>query len=590
MSYIRILLVLALAASVAFAREKVELNLTNVTIEEFLKVVSKIYNKNILLTEKINGNIDFLGTAPIYKDELDDVLLTVLEARGYTLVQSGSFLKVVRASVAARENLPIVKSLSGQKLMVTKAIKLEDQNIEIVIQKIRHLLSPSARVATMRETNTLLLTEYPQNIQTAVEAIEILSRDTKKDVAFIEIKNANIEGVYAQVLGIVKAKDNQAVLTNQYTILKNSGSNSLIVVGTQAQIAFVRRIARELDVKEDLGTPQAEIVRLIHTDAASVAKTVSDLMAKALANAKIKPIVSSDEEMNALIVIAMLDDVKKIKELVKDLDVPRQQVYVKATIVELNNDDALKMGVDYGVSIAGGDAGAGIYGIGLSLAKKGTARSDQMLLKALNNGHETAFALDVGLQFLSSKGVAQTLSEPSIICVNNKQSDIYVGKTISFQTASNTQTTGGTVNSYSRQDVGLTLTVKPRISSRDLVALEVSAQLENVAGTGTDGQPITTKSKVKTNAIVKNGEPVILGGLVREDESQAKEGIPYLSDIPFLGRFFRFGSNSKLKQNLLVIVTPYIISKEQDLLDLRKRLLEKEELKSKVLQQIFEGQ
>ncbi len=590
MSYIRILLVLALAASVAFAREKVELNLTNVTIEEFLKVVSKIYNKNILLTEKINGNIDFLGTAPIYKDELDDVLLTVLEARGYTLVQSGSFLKVVRASVAARENLPIVKSLSGQKLMVTKAIKLEDQNIEIVIQKIRHLLSPSARVATMRETNTLLLTEYPQNIQTAVEAIEILSRDTKKDVAFIEIKNANIEGVYAQVLGIVKAKDNQAVLTNQYTILKNSGSNSLIVVGTQAQIAFVRRIARELDVKEDLGTPQAEIVRLIHTDAAGVAKTVSDLMAKALANAKIKPIVSSDEEMNALIVIAMLDDVKKIKELVKDLDVPRQQVYVKATIVELNNDDALKMGVDYGVSIAGGDAGAGIYGIGLSLAKKGTARSDQMLLKALNNGHETAFALDVGLQFLSSKGVAQTLSEPSIICVNNKQSDIYVGKTISFQTASNTQTTGGTVNSYSRQDVGLTLTVKPRISSRDLVALEVSAQLENVAGTGTDGQPITTKSKVKTNAIVKNGEPVILGGLVREDESQAKEGIPYLSDIPFLGRFFRFGSNSKLKQNLLVIVTPYIISKEQDLLDLRKRLLEKEELKSKVLQQIFEGQ
>lgn len=588
MKYINLIfLSIFLLISTSFAaRQKVDLNIKNLSIEEFLKVVSKIYDKNILITQPITGNIDFVGDAPIYKDELADILLTTLETKGFTLVGSGSFLKVVRASVAAKENLPIVKSLGEKKFMVTKAITLETQNIDVVVQKIRHLLSPSARLVTMRETNTMLISEYPSNIQTVIDAINLLVKDKSKDVEFVPVKNASADGVFTQILAIVKAKDNQNVATNQFAVLKNSNDNSIIVVGTKKQRDFVKKLVKDLDKKENLSSPQTKIISLTHTDSKTLAKTVTDLLGKSVDKTKVTPLISADEEMNSLIVIAMIEDIKKIQTLVKELDVARQQVYVKATIVELNDDATRKLGVDYGVSLLGGDAGAGIYGIGVSLAKKGNAKSDLMLLEAIKQDAKASFAVDIGVDFLRSKGVAKTLSEPSIICVNNKQSDIYVGKTMSFQIASNTQTTGGTVNSYTRQDVGLTLSVKPRISSKDLVALEVSAQLENVAGVSGDGQPITTKSRVKTNAIVKNGEPVVLGGLTREDESTKEDGIYLLSEIPFLGNLFKKEEKLKQKQNLLVIITPYIINSDQDLQALREKLLEQEQLKNSFLKNI----
>lgn len=598
MKYISIFLIfMTLLVAAPEKREKIDLALKDLTIEEFLKVASKIYGKNILVTQKVSGNIDFISTAPIYKDEIADILLTVLESKGFTLVEDGSFYKVVRSSVAAKENLPIVNSLGERKFMVTKAISLNNENIDVVVQKIRHLLSASAKLVTMKESNTMLISEYPDNINTVIKAIESLIDNEEKDVEFITIKHGKASNVFSQVNAIIKARDKQNIVNKKFTILKDDSANSIIVVGKREQIQSVKNIITRLDQKEDFDKPQIELIRLTHTDAKALAKTISDLMTKTGNSAKktnvavdTKATITADEEMNSLIVVALLEDIKKIKDLVETLDVPRQQVYVKATIVELNKNNAEKIGFDYGVSMAGGDVGAGVYGLGMALASKGNAAATALLLAANSDDSDgdTPFALDIGLQFLSSKGVAETISEPSILCVNNKQSDIYVGRTISIQTAANSQTTGGTVSTYKRQDVGLTLTVKPRISSENLVALEVNAQLENLAGEGAGGQPTTTKSRVKTNAIVKNGEPVILGGLVREDESTGEEAVPFFSKIPFVGRLFRNNAENYTKQNLLIIVTPYIINGDDDLKKLRQELLEKEQLKAKFLETINE--
>lgn len=579
---------LVYSASFAVKREKVDLSLKDISIEEFLKIVSKIYGKNILITQPISGTVNFVGSSPIYTDELPDILLVVLENKGFTLVESGSFYKLVRASIATKENLPVVRSIKKRKFMVTKAIRIENENVDVVVQKIRHLLSPSGRVVTMPQSNTMLVSEYPQNIETITKVIYSLVKNSAKKVKFIELKYANVDNVFGQINSIVKARYNQKILSNQFTVLKNNASNSIIVVGTHAQIRSVEGIIKKLDQEQDLGTYQTEIIRLTHTDATTLAKTLTGLLAKTT-NPKQskKPFITADAEMNSLVVVSLFDDLDSIKKLIKNLDVPRQQVFVKATIIELNNNKAQRIGLDYGVSLAGGDLGTGIYAIGANLAKKGTARSDALLIEAVKENENTLFALDVGLHFLQSHGAAQMLSEPSILCVNNKQSNIYVGKTISFQTASNTQTTGGTINSYSRQDVGLTLTVKPRISSQNLVALEISAQLENVSGF-VNGQPTTSKSRVKTNAIVKNGENVILGGLVREDETKNEEGLPLISKIPFIGRLFRTNYDTGSKQNLIIIITPYIVSGENDLRRLRKKLLEKEKERNKYIKKILE--
>jgi general secretion pathway protein D len=123
------------------------------------------------------------------------------------------------------------------------------------------------------------------------------------------------------------------------------------------------------------------------------------------------------------------------------------------------------------------------------------------------------------------------------LCVNNKESSIYVGKTISV--SSGTTTGASTSTSFKREDVGLTLKIKPRVSSTDKVTLDIEAVLENIIDDGKNnqtGQPITSKQEVKTQAILRNGESIIIGGLVKNFKKDSKTKVPLLGDIPFIGK------------------------------------------------------
>lgn len=566
----------------AAKREKIDLALKDLTIEEFLKITSKIYGKNILLTQTISGKVDFISTGPIYKDEITDILLSVLETKGFTLVEEGSYYKVVRSSTAAKENLPVVKKLGNRKFMTTQAITIKNENIDIVVQKIRHLLSPSAKLVTMKESNTMLVSEYPRNIKTIKKAIDALIDDTQKEVEFIKVLYAKAANVLTQINAITKAKDKQNIATKKFTVLKDDSANSIIAIGTKEQIEEIKKMVKQLDQQEDLDAAQIAIIRLTHTDAKPLSTAITAIMNQTINKTQtVKPSISADDEMNALIVVALVHDIKKIKELVKTLDTPRQQVYVKATILEINDGKAKNIGFDYG------NAGPGILALATSHVKSQGVEISEAFQKAIDE-KSAAFLSGIGLNLLESKGVAETLSEPTILCINNKASDIYVGKTISIQTASNTQTAGGTINSYKRQDVGLSLTVKPRISSENQVTLEISVQLENLGQTDGNGQPTTTKSRIKTISIVKNGEPVVLGGMTRKDESRDEAAVPFFSKIPFLGRLFRNNSDSNAKQNLLIVITPYIVKSSEDLSKLRDKLVKEENVRKKYFEKYFE--
>jgi len=141
-----------------------------------------------------------------------------------------------------------------------------------------------------------------------------------------------------------------------------------------------------------------------------------------------------------------------------------------------------------------------------------------------------------------------------------------------------TSTTGinGVTSSYKREDVGLTLTIKPRVSSNDKVTLDVSAVLENLLDDGSKnatGQPVTSKQEVKTQAILRHGESIIIGGLVKNYERTSVSKIPLLGDIPLIGSWL-FSSKSKTQEqdNLVVILTPYVIDKSKQLSKLQKDL------------------
>ena len=136
------------------------------------------------------------------------------------------------------------------------------------------------------------------------------------------------------------------------------------------------------------------------------------------------------------------------------------------------------------------------------------------------------------------------------------------------------ETTGtvGTTASFKREDVGLTLKIKPRVSSNEKVTLDVETVLENIIGSDANDQPITTKQNVVTQSILRHGESIIIGGLVKTYETEAESKVPLLGHIPLFGELFTHRSSEEQQDNLLVILTPYVIDKSAKLSQLQRQL------------------
>jgi general secretion pathway protein D len=196
--------------------------------------------------------------------------------------------------------------------------------------------------------------------------------------------------------------------------------------------------------------------------------------------------------------------------------------------------------------------------------------------------------LGASIDFLVANSVAKVVSEPSIISINNKESSISVGETRSIITSSS-RTSTAVNNSYKREDIGLNLKIKPRIANDKKVTLSVTVKLEDIVeGTGGTGTPTTTKREIKTTAIVKHGESVIIGGLVKRKKTQAVGGISFLSNIPLIGPLFGKHTDGMDNVNLVIIMTPYIIDANSSLTELRSNLAELDSMRKKYLETIKE--
>ncbi|MDR2638206.1 MAG: type II secretion system secretin GspD [Helicobacteraceae bacterium] len=584
-------------------RQTVEINFTDLPIEEFLKMTSRIMGKNLLLTQRVSGNVDFVSATSVYKDDILQLALSVLATRGLTLVEEGSYYKITRLAEAAQENIPVVSGTASGSLMVTQTIRIEEENIDIIVQKIRHLLSPAAKLVTMRESNSMVISDYPSNINTVRQVIGELVDKRALSVEFIPLKNVKASSIVTSLQQIVKGALNPRVIDNEVQILKDDASNAIVVTGRPQHIKLVRSLVNRLDVENNHAAPSSEVIFLQNSEAASLVKILSGVVEKTAVAAppagvvdqRIKPMLSADEEMNVLIVVGMPEEIAAIKTLVKSLDVPRQQVYVQATIVEVSDNLADQIGLTYGIDGAS-VGGNGIYTLGAALTGSVPSAVSGAILSQLQktdaNGNikvesATALAVGVGLNLLASQQAAEVLSEPSILCVNNKESTIYVGETRSIMTSESTTSAGIPTKNYARQDIGLTLKVKPRLSTNKKVALTIEAQLEGIVGIDGSQQPTTTKRRVSTNAIVSDGEPVILGGLIKSEEIDTETRVPILSSIPFAGRLFRNKQEGVNKTSLVVIVTPYIVEKSEDLSSLRARLGRLETLRMRYAKEII---
>ncbi len=583
MKLIRNFLLICILVMSVSAREKVNINLSNLEIKDFIQLISKITKKNILVNHKVTGTVNFVSNTPIYDDELIGILVSVLNSKGYTLIENGSLYEIVRASEAAKHNAKVMnqgKKLYGS-LMVTQAIVVKGANVDVVAAKIRYLVSKTAKLMTMKETNTILVTDYPKNIETIKKVIEDIDTINNAIVKIVYVKNTEAKKLQKRLSNVAKSIFNEKVASQKVKIILEDNINGIIIVGNIVNVQRIEKLIEQLDVESNVNNI-VKIFPLKNSDSKAVLATIKDIVAKQVyKDPSLKPNISSSEEINSIIIVGDPFIVKALKVIIDELDKEKYQVYVKAKIIEVNKDEAEQLGVKYGFA-AGDVSSSGLYAMSGNFGSSALTTTAATAMKEILNGYTgggSAFALGATLDFLESNGAATSVSNPSILCVNNKESSIYVGRTISVSTGSVTSSTAavpGVTNSYKREDVGLTLKIKPRVSSDDKVTLDVEVVLESVIDDGSNnatGQPVTSKQEVKTQAILRHGENIIIGGLVKAYERTAVSKVPLLGDIPIIGEYL-FSSNSETIQedNLVVILTPYVITKSDELSKLQKDL------------------
>ena len=489
-------------SSQANTDDKININFKDLKISDFIMITSKIINKNILFTDKIEGTMDFIPNKEVSKSDLLKILDLVLEEKGYVLIDEKNILRVVKSSMIEKDTL---------------IIKLNN----------------------------------------------LKASEAKKKIDLISAMKFN--------------KEEQKI-----AIIEDENNNSLTLLGQKKDLKFLSDYIRTIDNTNISNKKDIKIFPLKNVEASTVVKILEEIInKKEFINPNDKPLFSIDNESNSIVIMGLAEEISQIDELIKELDKEKTQVYVQARIIEVNDELVNQIGVSYG--IFGARASNNVlssFSSSLNNADIPTLSIEGLKIPDLTSG----LALGASLNLLKQNGALDIVSEPSILAINNKESSIYVGETISIKVSSSV-TDGGTIKeNYEREDVGLTLKVKPRISNDTKVTLEIEAILEGVKTTQTiSGNADTSKKQIKTTTILNNGESVIIGGLIENKIESTNQKVPVLGDIPLFGELFKNNINNSKKNNLVIIVTPYLIPKTKDITFVRNKLSELKNLEDKYL-------
>ncbi|HWE29602.1 MAG TPA: secretin N-terminal domain-containing protein, partial [Polyangia bacterium] len=298
--------------------------------------------------------------------------------------------------------------------------------------------------------------------------------------------------------------------------------------------------------------------------------------------------IGADKTSNALVVYANAVDYEMVRDLVAKLDVQRRQVYVEAVILDLSLDNLRSIGVTFhqGAQTTNSSGTSTTTAAVASESTNAVTFSPTSIAAAAASGGLFAGvfgqmfsflgtdipSFGVVLQALETSTNSNVISRPHLLMMDNTKSSISVGQNIVYQTSSlasaTTSATTALAATYTRTPVALTLELTPHLNESNSIRLEIDGNIEDVANgasTSVPGGPTTNDRKIKTAVVVRDGDCVVLGGLTKESESETVTKIPLLGDIPILGRLFQTRSKSKSKQDLLIVLTPYIIRGPEDM-------------------------
>ncbi|MBN3032944.1 MAG: hypothetical protein JW873_02505 [Candidatus Saganbacteria bacterium] len=367
-----------------------------------------------------------------------------------------------------------------------------------------------------------------------------------KGRVYLNLKDAEIKSVlqiFAKATGvnIVAADD----VTGKVTVTFSG-------IAPKEGLEAVLR-TKGLDWFEDHGTIFVSTKKILRTYYLANAKP-SDLQATISSVLPGGSVVTADDSYNVLVIQTTSDYLPRLEKLITELDIPPLQVMVETRMIEIRNDHGGTVGTDLNYQ-KGSSANNTVQTVGQ--AGRPTADGAQGLyahaLSIFSSG-----SLEGYLSALATQTKLNVVATPKLTTLNNKEAHLLIGAKLGYKTTTVTATS--TTQTVNFLEVGTTLTIKPNVTKNGYIRMIVRPKVSD--GTVVNDVPDENTTETMNEIMVKDGQTFVIGGLTKEKELETNYGVPFLMDIPLIGSIFRKTVTTKEKTELLVFVTPHIITPE----------------------------
>ena len=582
-----------------------KINLKEAEIRAFITQVADITEKSFVIDPRVKGKVTVISHSSLSQDEVYELFLSVLHVHNFAAVPSvDGLVKIVPSNTATKDTIRIDtnNSIRGEEL-ITRVIAVDNSSASELIPVLRPMVAQHGHLAAVPSANAIIISDHANNIQRILSIIDKIDGAESEEIEVIQLKEAWVTDIVTLLESLTpvetgkssKKSKSSGSVSSRVRVVADERTNRLILKGEKSARARVRTLVEKLDTPSKGANGSTQVIYLRYGDAKKVAEILTSLVGKnssssTSSNAKSKKnaedltraptFIQADESLNALVVKADPSSMEEILDIVRQLDKRRAQVLIEAAIIEVKGDIGHALGVQWGFTDPSGSAPSGGVNssvVGNSLNSLAAAASGVGALTgdsgSLGEGLSLAggktnsdgdFQFGAFLQAVTTTSNTNILSTPSIVTLDNEEAEIIVGREVPITTGS--QTTGastGLLTTTERKDIGLTLKVTPRIHEGDSIRLEIDQQSSDLSTSSeaveAGANTITTKRSIKTTILAEDKQFIVLGGLVREDDTESVSKVPLLGDIPFIGVLFRSTQKSREKTNLMVFLKPTIL-------------------------------
>ncbi len=561
------------------AAEKVTLNFSDADLVAVINSVSQITGKNFIIDPRVKGKVTVISSKPLNEDEVYNVFLSILQVHGFATVPTRNAIKIIPDATAKQTAAPSTPaSRNPGDQLITRVLVIKHINAAQLVPILRPLVAQQGHLAAYPTTNVLIISDRAANILRIDRIIAQMDKKVDSDIEIVKLRHAFAAEVVRLLSTLaITAPDQKTKAGGGIKISADERTNSILLSGERGARLKYRAIIADLDSPvESSGNTHVVYLRYAHAkNLATILGTVGTEAIKAEsknvggaggsggAGASVN--VQADEESNALVITAPASIYPSLRSVIQQLDIPRAQVHIEAIIAEVSLDTSKELGVQW--LLSNGDDGpvfsSQFSSSGTSISSVASGIIPDGASLGLGQIADSGLSFITLIRALSGDGETNLLSTPSIVTLDNQEAEIIVGQNVPFVTGESTNSSSDTTNPFrtvERQDLGVTLKVKPQINEGDAITMEIEQEVSDIAASSQGAVDIiTTKRSIRTTVQLEDGELLVLGGLISDRVIENEQKIPLLGDIPVLGALFRSSSSETTKQNLMVFIRSTII-------------------------------